>query len=86
VIAPAGTTAVAVVSLTTAHVAAEVPLKITPSTPTNPVPVIVTEVPTGPQVGVKDVTVAAAAGLALTSTTEAPRSRASAPTRTADRA
>ena len=53
VVAPAGTVAVAVVALTPVKVTAAVPLKLTALRPVRLVPVMVTEVPTGPLVGVK---------------------------------
>ncbi len=56
VIAPVGTVAVICVSEFTVKVA-EVPLKVTLLAWVSPVPVIVTEVPTGPFGGVKLVTV-----------------------------
>jgi hypothetical protein len=71
VAAPAGTTAVALVSLTNANVVAGVeggPLNVTPVMPVNPVPVIATEVPTTPHLGLKLVTAAADAGRAVSAT------------------
>lgn len=52
VVAPVGTVAVICVSEFTTNVA-EIPLKVTFVAWVNPVPVIVTEVPTGPLGGVK---------------------------------
>ena len=52
VVAPTGTVAVICVALTSENVA-DVPLNVTPVTSLKPVPVIVTSVPTGPDVGVK---------------------------------
>jgi hypothetical protein len=57
VVAPVGTVAVICVAETTVKVVAFTLLKLTAVTPVNPVPVMVTEVPTGPDVGVKDVIV-----------------------------
>ena len=51
-----------VVSFVAANVVAATPLNITAVTPVKPVPVTVTVVPTGPEVGVKDVIVGAGAG------------------------
>ena len=59
VVAPAGTVAVAVVALTPVKVTAAEPLKLTALRPVRLVPVMVTEVPTGPLVGVKLVMVGA---------------------------
>jgi hypothetical protein len=55
--APAGTVAVTVVSLTTVKVAETPPPNVTDVAPERPVPVIVTEVPTMPDVGEIDVIV-----------------------------
>jgi hypothetical protein len=67
-----GTTAVALVSLRNVHVtAASGPApasKSTPVMPVNPVPVMVTNVPGGPLIGLNDVTVEADAGRADMST------------------
>jgi hypothetical protein len=77
VTAVAGTVVVAVVSLRT--VAGLVTaLKSACVAPVNPEPVIVTEVPTTPHVGVNDVTAAAEAGRAVTSTPTSPSPRANA--------
>ena len=65
--APGGTVAVACVALTTANVAAAMPLNLTADTPVRFVPVIVTEVPTGPVRGVKDVKVGALTGVVAAS-------------------
>jgi len=56
VIAPAGTVVVIVVALTTVNVAA-VPPKVTAVAPVKFFPLIVTVVPTGPEVGVNEVMV-----------------------------
>jgi hypothetical protein len=68
VVAPAGTSAVTLVSVRLEGVLSSVPLKSTAVAPVNPVPVIVTDVPTGPHVGVKLVTVDADAGRAVSPT------------------
>lgn len=60
VVAPGGTVAVIFVSELTVNVAV-VPLNFTAVAPENPVPLIVTEVPTGPLFGEKDVIVGPAA-------------------------
>jgi hypothetical protein len=57
VVAPVGTVAVICVAESTVKVAATL-LKLTAVAPVKPVPVIFTTVPTGPEVGVKDVMVA----------------------------
>ena len=62
VVAPVGTLAVICVSELTLKVVAFVPLKATLVAPVKLVPVIVTDVPTGPLVGVKELTVGAAGG------------------------
>ena len=58
VVAPAGTIAVICVELLTVNVA-NVPLKATEVVPTKFVPLMVTTVPTGPEVGENDVIVGA---------------------------
>jgi hypothetical protein len=55
-VAPAGTVAVIEVLLVTVRVAASVPLNFTIAAAPKPVPVIVTDVPTGPLAGEKLVT------------------------------
>ena len=77
VVAPAGTAAVALVSLMT-EIGPVVALKVAPVAPVNPDPVIVTVVPTIPHAGVNDVTEAADAGSAVTSTPTTPSTSASA--------
>ena len=62
VVAPAGTVAVILVALTTLNVAAT-PLKVTLVAPVKFVPVIVTVVPTGPNVGVNEAIVGAPAAV-----------------------
>ena len=62
VVAPTGTVAVIEVAETTLNVTAVVPLNFTGVAPVKLVPVIVTTVPTGPVVGVKDVRVGAPTG------------------------
>ncbi len=57
VVAPVGTRAVMLVSELNVMVVEAVPLNLTPVTPVKPVPVMETLVPTGPLVGVNDVTV-----------------------------
>ena len=57
VVAPTGTVAWMLVSLTTVKLRAAVLLNVTPVAPVKFVPVIWTFVPTGPLVGVNDVTV-----------------------------
>lgn len=64
VVAPEGTVAVTEVALTTANVAAAMLLNLTPVMPVRFVPVMVTEVPTEPEMGVNDVIVGALAGAA----------------------
>ncbi|MEI6449727.1 MAG: hypothetical protein WCP98_07220 [Actinomycetes bacterium] len=59
VVAPVGTLAVICVLPTTLKVVADVPLKVTLVAPMKPLPLMVTPVPTGPEVGVKPVTVGA---------------------------
>jgi len=81
VAACAGTTAVAVVSLTKAQVAAasgsQPPASnVTPVIPVKPVPVIVTVSPGTPLVGENDVTVEAEAGSAVTSAPSMPSASA----------
>jgi hypothetical protein len=68
VVAPAGTAAVTVVSVRPVSVDWSVVLKVTAVAPVNPVPVIATDVVTGPHVGVKLVTVDADAGRAVSPT------------------
>jgi hypothetical protein len=63
-VAFAGTVAVICVAELTVKLAA-VPLKVTELAPVSPVPVIVTPVPGGPDVGEKEVTVGAACGAVL---------------------
>ena len=63
VVAPVGTVAVIRVLLFTVNVVAETPLNFTEVAPVKPVPVITTDVPTGPLVGLKDVTVGTAAAV-----------------------
>src|SRR5581483_4954936 len=63
-VAPAGTVAV-IVELDTTVKGAAVPLKATDVAPVNPLPEIVTNVPTGPEVGRNDVIVGGAGGGAL---------------------
>jgi hypothetical protein len=58
VVAPVGTVAVICVAELTVKLVAATLLKLTAVAPVKPVPVIVTTVPTGPDVGVKDVIVA----------------------------
>jgi len=58
VVAPVGTVAVICVAELTVKLVALTLLKLTAVAPVKPVPVIVTTVPTGPDVGVKDVIVA----------------------------
>jgi hypothetical protein len=58
VVAPVGTVAVICVAEFTVKLVAATLLKLTAVAPVKPVPVIVTTVPTGPDVGVKDVIVA----------------------------
>ena len=53
VVAPLGTVAVILVTLTTVKLVAAVPLNLTAVTPVNPVPLIVTTVPTFPLLGEK---------------------------------
>jgi hypothetical protein len=53
-VAPAGTDAVIEVELTTLNDVTDVPLNFTAVAPVKFVPVIVTVVPTGPDVGVKE--------------------------------
>ena len=60
VVAPAGTVAVICVAELTEKLVAAVPPKRTAVAPLKLVPVIVTEAPTGPDAGVKSVTVGAA--------------------------
>ena len=57
VLAPAGTTALMLLSELNVKLAAETPAKVTEVTPVKPVPVIVTLVPTVPLVGANEVTV-----------------------------
>jgi hypothetical protein len=57
VVAPVGTVAVIVVEELALNVVAATPLKVTDVTPVKPVPVIVTELPTAPEVGVNEVIV-----------------------------
>ena len=59
-VAPAGTVAVTDESLLTVNGVAAVPLKVTDVAPVKPEPPIVTDVPTGPLVGVKEPTTGAA--------------------------
>jgi hypothetical protein len=59
VVAPAGTVAVRLVLLVTVTLVEAVPLKETVAFEAKFVPVIVTEVPTGPELGVKEVMVGA---------------------------
>ncbi len=61
VTAPVGTVAVTLVDETTLNVVAVVPSNLTAVAPVKFVPVIVTDVPTGPEVGENDVIVGAAA-------------------------
>jgi hypothetical protein len=61
VVAPAGTVAVILVLEFTVNVVAAVPLKLTAVLPVKPLPLIVTDVPTGPLAGENEVTVAAGA-------------------------
>ena len=63
VVAPAGTVAVIRVLLFTVNVVADTPLNFTEVAPVKAVPVITTDVPTGPLVGLKDVTVGTAAAV-----------------------
>src|SRR6185437_5350642 len=56
VVAPVGTVAVSWVAELTVNVAA-LPLKVTAVAPVKPLPVMVTDVPTGPEVGVNEETV-----------------------------
>src|SRR5690242_12617853 len=60
VVAPVGTVAVIWVPEVTVNVAAATPLKVTAVAPVNPVPVMLTDVPGGPEVGVNEVTAGAA--------------------------
>jgi hypothetical protein len=68
VVAPVGTAAVTVVSVRPVSVVWLVPLKSTAVAPVNPVPVIATDVPITPHLGVKFVTVEADAGTAVSPT------------------
>ena len=61
-VAPAGTTAVICESELTVTEVAPVPLNVTPLALVKPLPLIVTEVPTGPLCGEKPLIVGAAAG------------------------
>src|SRR5580704_11369950 len=61
VVAPVGTVAVIWVPEVTVNVAAAVPLKVTAVAPVNPVPVMLTDVPAAPEVGVNEVTTGAPA-------------------------
>lgn len=54
VVAPVGTVAVILVEESTVNFAADVPLNFTPVAPVKFVPLIVTEVPTGPLVGLNE--------------------------------
>lgn len=54
VVVPAGTTAVIWFAELTVTLVAAVPLKLTVDEPSNPLPVITTDVPTGPLAGAKD--------------------------------
>src|SRR6476469_7809714 len=60
VLAPLGTVAVILVAETTVKLAAAVPLKLTAVAPVKLVPVMVTTVPAGPEVGVNEAMVGAA--------------------------
>src|SRR6185312_3629722 len=60
VVAPVGTVAVIWVAELTVNVAA-LPLKVTAVAPVKPLPVMVTDVPTGPEVGLNEETVGAGA-------------------------
>jgi hypothetical protein len=66
-LAPEGTVAVSCVALTGVNVA-EVPLNVTLVTPLKPVPLTVTSAPTGPEVGLKLVSVGAVGAGALADT------------------
>jgi hypothetical protein len=68
VVAPVGTAAVTVVSVRPVSVGWLVPLKSTSVAPVNAVPVIATDVPTTPHLGMKFVTVDADAGRAVSPT------------------
>jgi hypothetical protein len=61
VVAPAGTVAVILVFEFTTNAVAAVPLKLTAVLPVKPLPLIVTEVPTGPLAGENEVTLAGGA-------------------------
>lgn len=65
VVAPVGTVAVILVEESTVNFAADVPLNFTPVAPVKFVPLIVTEVPTGPLVGLNEPMVGAAAPVTL---------------------
>jgi hypothetical protein len=65
VVAPVGTVPVICVSEFTMKVVATVPLNFTELAPKNPVPVIVTRVPTGPLVGENDVIVGTGAAVTV---------------------
>jgi hypothetical protein len=62
-VAPDGTVAVSCVAELTANDVAAVPLNVTDVVPVKPVPVTVTDVPTGPELGANPVTVGADAGV-----------------------
>ena len=65
VVAPVGTVAVMCVALVTVKVVAEIPLNFTDVAPVNPVPVITTDAPIGPLVGVNDVIVGTGAAVTV---------------------
>ena len=65
VVAPVGTVAVTEVAVLAPIVVAAIPLNLTEVTPSRFVPVMATLVPTGPEVGVNDVIVGAAAKVKL---------------------
>ena len=60
-VAPAGTVALSCVSLSTPSVAAARPLNVTAVAPVRSLPPMVTTVPTGPEVGLRLVSVSAGA-------------------------